>query len=78
MNLVKSIIGGYSNTGISLIFALVIALASMIWIIYKMLSYALSTYIFVDNEDLAGIADVKEVTVEKVEKIEEVENTTIE
>lgn len=47
-----SIIGGYSNTGISLIFALVIALASMIWIIYKMLSYALSTYIFVDNEDL--------------------------
>ena len=47
-----SIFGSYSYTGISLIFALVIALASMIWIIYKMLSYALSTYIFVDNEEL--------------------------
>ena len=41
-----------SISGIASIGCLLLAVASMIWIIYKVLSYALSTYILIDNNDM--------------------------
>lgn len=41
-----------SASGILSIVSLALAVASMVWIIYKVLSYALSTYILVDSEDM--------------------------
>lgn len=55
-----SIISGFANavgssaasSGITSIVTLLLAVASMIWIIYKVLSYALSTYVLIDNEEM--------------------------
>ena len=41
-----------STPGIASIVCLLLAVVSMIWIIYKVLSYALATYILVDNNDM--------------------------
>lgn len=55
-----SIISGFANavgssvasSGITSIVSLLLAVASMIWIIYKVLSYALSTYVLIDNDEM--------------------------
>lgn len=52
MSGVANAIGGSSSAGVSSIIGLVLAIASMIWLICKVLSYALSTYVSIDNEDM--------------------------
>lgn len=41
-----------SSAGITSIVSLLLSVGSMIWIIYKVLSYALSTYVLIDNNDM--------------------------
>lgn len=49
---VANAVGGSSGMEVSSLLCLVLAVVAMIWIIYKILSYALSTYILIDNEDM--------------------------
>ncbi len=58
--LLLSIFSGFANAigadvsgaAVTTIVSLLVAVAAMIWLIYKVLSYALSTYILIDNEDI--------------------------
>lgn len=55
--------GAVDNTGVISIVALILSLASMLYVFYKVLSYTLSTYLLVDNEE----AKSKEVLVKSSE-----------
>lgn len=57
---VLSIMSGFASTvgtdtssaGITSIVSLILAVGAIIWIIYKVLAYALSTYILIDNNEM--------------------------
>lgn len=52
MGLANALGASASGDGIISFVAIIVAVASMIWLVYKILSYAFSTYILIDNEDM--------------------------